>query len=983
MTYAEAVARILALRGGERAGMRPGLERIEAMLDAIGRPEQAFTIAQVGGTNGKGSISAMLAAILQAAGRRVGLYTSPHLAHYRERIRVDGRPISESDFVDGVDALGTLITRLDLSVFEAGTALALDHFCRERVDVAVLEVGLGGRLDATTVGKPRVVVLGPIDYDHQHELGDTLALIATEKAAIIRSGVAFSARQDPEAAAVITRRAAEAGVPLSLEGRDLRVTPLGFTLEAQRLDLEGPGWRMPDVACGLLGVYQPGNALLAAAAARELGADEGAIRAGLRGARWPGRFQIFRREPLVILDGAHNPAGARALAASLRAYLPGPARDLRHRRARRQGRGRHPGRPSAAGRPRHPHRLRESPGGLAGRAAGPAARGHARGRRPVGAGRARHGHRRGSARDRVRGRLALADRRRPGRRGRRAGCSFHGRSPLLAWASMSAPRFPARSMSGPKGLLLAVLFSVEAVMGAGAGSAWAQPGVATIRAGGEEATVIADQLQQVGGSNDLLIAIGNVEIIRGQTRLLADRVELNRDTGQAVAQGKVVFYDGPDRLVGERIDYNLKTGTGVVHKGSAVSAPYYHLSAERMDRVGDSVYEMRRGVFTTCEGDDPPWSFRFGEGTADLDDIVYGRDASFWVKGIPVLPWVPFFAAALRRERQSGFLFPEFGTSSRKGLFTKVPYFWAINDSQDLTVSLDGYTKRGIGIEGDYRYVMSREQRGELAAFGVDEFLRDDPKLNENRGWLSFRHDWQITPRLSFKVNANVVTDDLIFRDYGNRLPERANQRAETNVFVTQTWDSWSAVGRVLWYQDLTTGAPVELQRIPEIRVLGLRQQVPGVPGLLYETNASFVNFFRYLGPGGIRADFHPRLLRPIPVAGLFTVTPFIGGRLTYYDQRLVRPAHLAGQRSERRGHRVRSARPTTGGVRGGGGEPRLTRLHDGRQRQCRGLPARHRAPGEAHRDPRVGPEGLSQVRPGLQHLLRDRSRLRAANRHR
>ena len=323
MTYGEAVARILALRGGERAGMRPGLERIEAVLDAIGRPEQAFTIAQVGGTNGKGSISAMLAAMLQAAGRRVGLYTSPHLAHYRERIRVDGRSISESDFVDGVDALGTLITRLDLTVFEAGTALALDHFCRARVDVAVLEVGLGGRLDATTVGKPRVVVLGPIDYDHQHELGDTLALIATEKAAIIRSGVAFSARQDPAAEAVITRRAAETGVPLSLEGRDLRVTPIGFTLEAQRLHLEGPDWRIPDVACGLLGVYQPGNALLAAAAARELGAAEGAIRAGLRGVRWPGRFQIFRRDPLVVLDGAHNPAGARALAASLRAYFPG------------------------------------------------------------------------------------------------------------------------------------------------------------------------------------------------------------------------------------------------------------------------------------------------------------------------------------------------------------------------------------------------------------------------------------------------------------------------------------------------------------------------------------------------------------------------------------------------------------------------------------------------------------------------------------
>ncbi|HYB69879.1 MAG TPA: folylpolyglutamate synthase/dihydrofolate synthase family protein, partial [Candidatus Bathyarchaeia archaeon] len=316
-------ARILALRGGERAGMRPGLERIEAVLDAIDRPEREYVIAQVGGTNGKGSISSMLAAIVQASGRRVGLYTSPHLCHYRERIRVDGRPISEADFVDGVEALGTLIARLDLTVFEAGTALALDHFCRAGVEVAVLEVGLGGRLDATTVGTPRVEVLGPIDYDHQAELGDTLTLIAREKAAIIRSGVAFSARQDPEAETVLRRRAAEVAVPLWMEGRDLQVAPRGFTLEAQRVDLDGPGWRLTDVDCALLGLYQPSNALLAAAAARELGAGEPAIRAGLRWARWPGRFQILQRDPVVVLDGAHNPAGARALAASLRAYFPG------------------------------------------------------------------------------------------------------------------------------------------------------------------------------------------------------------------------------------------------------------------------------------------------------------------------------------------------------------------------------------------------------------------------------------------------------------------------------------------------------------------------------------------------------------------------------------------------------------------------------------------------------------------------------------
>ena len=475
--------------------------------------------------------------------------------------------------------------------------------------------------------------------------------------------------------------------------------------------------------------------------------------------------------------------------------------------------------------------------------------------------------------------------------------------------------------------LLAVLLVAGASAGLHTGPAWAQLRSMTVRAGAGEATVVADQIEQVGGATDLLVAVGNVEIILGQARLLADRVELNRDTGQAVAQGKVVFYDGPDRLVGERVDFNLKTGTGVVYNGSAVSAPFYHLSAERMDRVGDSVYEMRRGVFTTCEGDDPPWSFRFGEGTADLDDMLYGSGASFWVRGIPVLPWVPFFAAALRRERQSGFLFPEFGTSSRKGFFTKIPYFWAINDSQDLTVSLDTYSRRGFGVLGDYRYILSREQRGELAAFGVNEVFEHDSGLPQNRGWLSFRHDWQIAPRLSLKVNANVTSDDNIFRDYGNRLADRASQYAETNVFVTQTWDTWSLIGNVKWYQDLTTGAPVELQRVPQIRLAGLRQQVPGVPGLLYEANASFVNFFRYLGPGGVRADLHPRLLRPIPVAGLFTVTPFVGGRMTYYNQRLVNQ-HISQQSGQNVEDTVNDSRVRRQAEWGVEAESRISRVY-------------------------------------------------------
>jgi dihydrofolate synthase/folylpolyglutamate synthase len=318
MTYAEAVARLLALRGGEHAGMRPGLERIETLLEALGNPERCYTLVQVAGTNGKGSVAAMLAAILKADGRRVGLYTSPHLVSFRERIRVDGEAIAEDDVADGFDAIATLVARVDATMFEASTALALDHFAREAVDVAVLEVGLGGRLDATTVGTPAVSALARIDLDHQEVLGATLAAIAAEKAAIIRGGVAVSAAQAPEAADVLIARAAAVGVPLLMEGRELSVRVRARDLDAQTIDAAGPGWQLEGLRMPLLGVYQPSNALVALAAARALGVRDAACREGLTRARWPGRFEVLRvRDRIVVLDGAHNPAGAAALAASL------------------------------------------------------------------------------------------------------------------------------------------------------------------------------------------------------------------------------------------------------------------------------------------------------------------------------------------------------------------------------------------------------------------------------------------------------------------------------------------------------------------------------------------------------------------------------------------------------------------------------------------------------------------------------------------
>ncbi|MGH7279842.1 MAG: LPS-assembly protein LptD, partial [Candidatus Rokuibacteriota bacterium] len=177
-------------------------------------------------------------------------------------------------------------------------------------------------------------------------------------------------------------------------------------------------------------------------------------------------------------------------------------------------------------------------------------------------------------------------------------------------------------------------------------------------------------------------------------------------------------------------------------------------------------------------------------------------------------------------------------------------------------------------------YILSEAHRGDLAGF----YIRETELADDDRGWWSLRHEWWIAPQLSFKADVNGVSDDDVFREYTDRLHARSLQRAESSVFVTRTWEQWNLTANMFWYQDLTASRPVELYRLPDIRWQGLPQPMPGVPGLLYEVEASAVNFVRDVGSEGMRLDLHPRLSRPISGAGV-TVTPFVGGRLTGYDK--------------------------------------------------------------------------------------------------
>ena len=461
-------------------------------------------------------------------------------------------------------------------------------------------------------------------------------------------------------------------------------------------------------------------------------------------------------------------------------------------------------------------------------------------------------------------------------------------------------RFRGRLRRVATGLLLAVAVAATAEA--------QQPQVpVTVPTAAGDVTIIADQLEQA--APDLFIATGNVELTKGGTRLMADRVELNRATGDAVAQGRVIFYDGEDQLTGQRIEYNIKTGTGVVYQATAQGAPYYRITGEKMERLGESVYRVKKGVFTTCDGDPPDWAFHFGSATADLNEFLYGTNASFWVRNIPLIPFVPFFAAAIRRERQTGFLFPKFGESSRLGYYTELPFYWAIDDSQDLLVSPLVYTRVGEGFNLEYRYVLPEAQRGRAGGF----FIQESAKHDASRFVGTTRQDWKLGPRTWLKVDATGVSDDRMLADYGDALYQRSSQRVESNVFLTHSWDTWNLVGDLFVYQDLTTRRPVELNRLPDIRLVGTAQPLHDLPGVLWQFEGSAVHFVREVGSSGDRLDLHPRVSRPIPL-DVLTLTPFIGGRLTGYDRTVTG---------------FRQPRAVAGPVEVTSDEPRLRRLFE------------------------------------------------------
>jgi dihydrofolate synthase / folylpolyglutamate synthase len=296
MTYPDSVDFLYKL-GNEIATAKFGLERITALLADLGTPERAFRVIHVAGTNGKGSTCAMIEAALRTAGYRTGLYTSPHLIEPTERIQINGTPVTREQFAGAFNQVHALAKRTPPhpTYFETVTAMGFLLFREAAIDIAVVEVGLGGRLDATNVVHPEVTAITPVDFDHERFLGSSIEQIAAEKAGILKPGVpTVFATQRPEADRVLTARAAELGIQIS------RAADIG---------------ELP-VAPPLAGRHQIENARTAVAVLNLLDVNP----RGIANARWPGRLEHIASQPDIILDGAHNPAGARALADHIREH---------------------------------------------------------------------------------------------------------------------------------------------------------------------------------------------------------------------------------------------------------------------------------------------------------------------------------------------------------------------------------------------------------------------------------------------------------------------------------------------------------------------------------------------------------------------------------------------------------------------------------------------------------------------------------------
>jgi LPS-assembly protein len=389
-------------------------------------------------------------------------------------------------------------------------------------------------------------------------------------------------------------------------------------------------------------------------------------------------------------------------------------------------------------------------------------------------------------------------------------------------------------------------------------------------------TVTADQMTSEG-EGDSVIATGNVRITRDDTTLLADTVSFDRTEETAVAEGHVIMERRGDILRGDRVSLNFGTQRGLIsHAFLEIKKGGVRVKGDEIEKTGDKEYTVSRGSLTMCEADPPAW--RFSASDIDIgENFASGKHVIFSVADVPVF-YFPYLIVPVSRERQSGFLLPRLGASSKKGFFLDIPYYFNINPSQEATAYLDIQTKRGAGVGVDYRYLRPNSGSGSANGYMIYDMSQD-----RFRGMLLEKHQEYFSPSFSLKSSIELTTDQDFFRDFGDASGDYNRQLLETNVFFTKNGEFWSLTPQIKYVYDLNavnnTGT---LQQLPTVSFTGIKR--PLLDPLFFSLDSDFTNFYREKGLQGQRLRIAPLLTLYASPSPLLDLSIWGGYRQAIYN---------------------------------------------------------------------------------------------------
>jgi len=378
---------------------------------------------------------------------------------------------------------------------------------------------------------------------------------------------------------------------------------------------------------------------------------------------------------------------------------------------------------------------------------------------------------------------------------------------------------------------------------------------------------------------DTYDATGKVRIDWSGVIMFADEVTLRQSDNLATAQGNVFFRKGEDTLNADRVTLDLETAKGEVSNGRLfVKQGNFRLTGEKMLKTGEADYHVERGFFTTCDGEVPSWKFSAAELDVTREEYAVGRHAVFYIKDVPVL-YFPYVVYPIKEERQSGFLIPRIGLSSKKGFYLEIPYYLVVNPSQDATFYLDMQTKRGVGTGADYRYLMRSGGFGTMNAY-----LIYDTEEDMLRGVLLIRHQQSFSPTLFFRADIDLTLDRDFYRDYGEVNGEYNRQYLESSAFITKHWERYSLTTELRYVEDLyAVNNNATLQQLPNITFTGIKQQLLDTP-FYVSLDSAFTNFVRQNGLEGQRLDLHPMLTYYTSPGGILEGAAWVGYRQRLYN---------------------------------------------------------------------------------------------------